>query len=107
MATDGAMQYPDRPPMTVAEIVALTKKELNPEDERHVKVAATGIGALEGQTLDLSHQGISVLPVEVIVLIKDKVERYMLRKGRTGGGGLTHEADSRCRIIHRLPYRRK
>jgi len=27
-------------------------------------------------TLDLSHKNINALPVEVIVLIRDKVERY-------------------------------
>ena len=62
--------------MTVADVVAYTQKELDTDAE--AKVSATGVGVVESQTgatLDLSHKNLHALPVEVIVLIKDKVER--------------------------------
>ena len=66
--------------MTVADLVAYTKQELNADAERQAKVTAVGVvGDLQSQTgatLDLSHKNIHALPVEVIALIKDKVERY-------------------------------
>ncbi|KAK5127644.1 hypothetical protein LTR85_006985 [Meristemomyces frigidus] len=81
MATDGTKTYGDKPSMTVAHLVAFTKKELDADAERQSKVSTTGIDALESQTgatLDLSHKNIQALPVEVIVLIKDRVERLAL-----------------------------
>jgi len=69
----------NRPSLTVAELVAYTKKELDADAERQAKVSAAGVGGFESQTgatLDLSHKKINALPVEVIALIKDKVERY-------------------------------
>lgn len=78
MASDIAVPHPDKPPMTVGELVAFTKKELDADAERQAKVAAAGAGELQSQTgvtLDLSHKNIHALPVEVIALIKDKVER--------------------------------
>lgn len=79
MASDGATHL-DKPTMTVAELVAFTKKELDADAERQAKVSVAGVaGGLESQTgatLDLSHKNIHALPVEIIVLIKDKVERY-------------------------------
>ncbi|KYG49080.1 hypothetical protein M433DRAFT_82746 [Acidomyces richmondensis BFW] len=71
----------NRPSLTVAELVAYTKKELDADAERQAKVSAAGGGGLESQTgatLDLSHKKIYTLPVEVITLIKDKVERLAL-----------------------------
>ena len=66
--------------MTVVELVAFTKKELDADAERQSKLQAAGAVELpkesqSGSTLDLSHKNIHALPVEVIVLIKDKVER--------------------------------
>ncbi|TKA73107.1 hypothetical protein B0A55_04840 [Friedmanniomyces simplex] len=81
MASDAAL-YIDKPSMTVAELVAYTKKELDTDAERQAKVSAEGtVGDLHSQTgvtLDLSHKNIHALPVEVIVLIRDKVERLAL-----------------------------
>ena len=76
MATDAAGTYGDKAAMTVADLVLYTQKELDTDAE--AKVSATGVGVVEsqtGETLDLSHKNLHALPVEVIVLIKDKVER--------------------------------
>jgi hypothetical protein len=79
MASDNAA-YTDKPSMTVAELVSYTKKELDADAERQAKVTSVGavsdLHAQTGATLDLSHKNIHALPVEVIALIKDKVERY-------------------------------
>jgi len=78
MASDAATTYSDKPSMTVGELVTFTRKELDADAERQAKVSAAGLGGLESQTgatLDLSHKNIHALPVEVIALIKDKVER--------------------------------
>lgn len=69
-----------KPPMTSAELVAFVKKELDTDEERQAKVVAASAGEVPresqtGSTLDLSHKNINALPPEVIVLIKDKVER--------------------------------
>lgn len=79
MASDTSSQ-PSKPPMTSPELVAFVKKELDADEERQAKVASAGAGGVPresqtGSTLDLSHKNISSLPVEVIILIKDKVER--------------------------------
>ncbi|KAF2158603.1 hypothetical protein M409DRAFT_61496 [Zasmidium cellare ATCC 36951] len=79
MASDTSSQ-PSKPPMTSPELVAFVKKELDADEERQAKVASAGAGEVPresqtGSTLDLSHKNISSLPVEVIILIKDKVER--------------------------------
>jgi hypothetical protein len=78
MAMDAAATHWNRPPMELQELIAFTRRELDADAERQAQVAADG-GALESQTgatLDLSHKNIHALPVEVIALIKDKVERY-------------------------------
>ncbi len=79
MASDVAL-YTENPAMTVAELVAYTRHELDTDAERQAKVSAEGgVGDSQsqtGMTLDLSHKNINALPVEVIVLIRDKVERY-------------------------------
>ncbi|KAK0836230.1 RAM signaling network component [Friedmanniomyces endolithicus] len=81
MASDVAL-YTDKPAMTVAELVAYTRHELDTDAERQAKVSAEGgVGDSQsqtGMTLDLSHKNINALPVEVIVLIRDKVERLAL-----------------------------
>lgn len=81
MALDATATYGDKPTMTLSDLVAYTKEELDADAERQAKVTAAGIGGeLQGQTgstLDLSHKNIHALPVEVIVLIKDKVERWV------------------------------
>ena len=74
------LAYPDAPPMTVAELVTYTKKELDADAERHAKLHAAGAVELPresqtGATLDLSQKNLRALPVEVISLIRDKVER--------------------------------
>lgn len=79
MASDTSSQ-PSKPPMTSPELVAFVKKELDADEERQAKVSAASAGEVPresqtGSTLDLSHKNISSLPVEVIILIKDKVER--------------------------------
>lgn len=65
--------------MTAAEVTAYVKKELD-EDAERSQLQASNAGVLPtesatGVTLDLSHKYIHALPVEVIGLIKDKVER--------------------------------
>ena len=79
MATETVV-LPDKPPMTVSELVAFTKNELDADVERHAQLQATHPGELPreshtGVTLDLSYKGVNALPVEVISLIRDKVER--------------------------------
>ena len=84
MATDSVARL-ERPPMTVAELVAFTKKELDSDAER-ARLQASSAGVLPaesqaGTTLDLSNAKIHALPVEVLGLIKDRVERcvWLLR----------------------------
>ncbi len=80
MAMDG-LSWAGHPPMSVAELVAYTKKELDADSaEKQAKLQASSVGELpkesqNGATLDLSRRNISALPVEVIELIKDRVER--------------------------------
>lgn len=69
-----------RPLMTAAELVAYCKKELDADAERQAKLQAASAGELPretqaGATLDLGNKNIHQLPVEVVELIKDKVER--------------------------------
>ena len=76
MATDITSTNGDKSAMTIAELVVFSQKELDKDAEE--KVSVTGVGVEESQTgatLDLSHKNLHALPVEVIVLIKDKVER--------------------------------
>lgn len=81
MATDNFL--PVARPMTVAELIAHTKKELDADaSEKQAKLLAASVGELPkesqtGATLDLSRQNISALPVELIELIKDRVERFI------------------------------
>ena len=78
MATEAVATNHEKSSMTVSQLVEYTKQELDADAERQAKVSATGTGGLESQTgatLDLSHKNINALPVEVIALIKDKVER--------------------------------
>ena len=79
MASD-VDSHNSKPAMTVAELVAFTKKELDADAERQAKVSAASAGELPqesqtGATLDLSHKNIRELPGEVIFLIRNKVER--------------------------------
>ncbi|KAI6858967.1 hypothetical protein KC316_g9464, partial [Hortaea werneckii] len=77
MATEAVATNHEKSSMTVSQLVEYTKQELDADAERQAKVSATGTGGLESQTgatLDLSHKNINALPVEVIALIKDKVE---------------------------------
>lgn len=64
-------------PMTPNELITYVKNELDADEERQAPISATAPGEQlpTGSTLDLSHKGISALPVDVILLIKDKVER--------------------------------
>lgn len=63
--------------MTASELISFVKRELDADEERQAKVTTASPGDLPtGSTLDLSHKNISALPVEVVILIKDKVERY-------------------------------
>ncbi|KAK5171328.1 RAM signaling network component [Saxophila tyrrhenica] len=78
------MSWANKTPMTVAGLVAHTKKELDADStDKQAKLLAASVGELpkesqNGATLDLSRQNISALPVEVIELIKDRVERLAL-----------------------------
>lgn len=86
MATEPTAQAPKQP-MTAPELIAFVKNELDADEERQAKVSAASAGELPresqtGSTLDLSHKNINALPVEVVILIKDKVERYT----QSGGG---------------------
>ena len=90
MASDTVV-HSDQPPMTVAELVTFTKKELDADAERQARLQAASAGELPresqtGVTLDLSHRNLHALPVEVIALIKDKVERYACSGGGWGRG---------------------
>ncbi|GAB1742450.1 hypothetical protein NU219Hw_g7996t1 [Hortaea werneckii] len=81
MATEAVATNHEKSSMTVSQLVEYTRQELDADAERQAKVSATGTGGLESQTgatLDLSHKNINALPVEVIALIKDKVERLAL-----------------------------
>jgi len=78
MASGMAVPSFDKPSMTVGDLVAFTRKELDADAERQARVAAGEAGELQnqtGSTLDLSHKNIHALPVEVVALIKDRVER--------------------------------
>lgn len=80
MATDTTAQA-FKQPMTAPELIAFVKNELDADEERQAKASAASAGELPresqtGSTLDLSHKHINALPVEVVILIKDKVERY-------------------------------
>lgn len=90
MATDTTAQA-SKQPMTAPELIAYVKNELDADEERQAKVSAASAGELPresqtGSTLDLSHRNLNVLPVEVVILIKDKVERYIPERvdGRAG-----------------------
>ena len=79
-----------RAPMTSEQLVELVTKELEDEQEREAKAAAVIAGELPkdqqtGSTLDLSHKNISVLPAEVVLLIKDRVERCVNGEGARDG----------------------
>lgn len=80
MATDSVVPF-DTPPLTIAELIAFTKKELDADAERQAQLQAASAGELPRAThadvtLDLGKKGIRALPVEIIELIKDNVERY-------------------------------
>lgn len=72
-----------KPPMLAADVVAYVRKELDIDDEHLARVITANSADLprdahSGVTLDLSHKNIRELPVDVIALIKDKVERLAL-----------------------------
>ncbi|EMC97600.1 hypothetical protein BAUCODRAFT_122033 [Baudoinia panamericana UAMH 10762] len=79
MASENAI-YGEPFPVTVAELLAYTRKDLNDQAKQQGEVSAEGLegGVHTGVTVDLSHKNIHALPVEVIDLIKDKVERLAL-----------------------------
>lgn len=64
--------------MTDAELVEHVKKDIS-NDEARTAAGASDLptsAPQTGMTLDLSHRNITTLPTEVVLLIKDKVERY-------------------------------
>ncbi|KAK3673747.1 RAM signaling network component [Recurvomyces mirabilis] len=76
----------EQPPMTVAELVAFTQRQLESDAEQQAHIKAAGLvgGHLQsqtGSTLNLSHLEIPALPVEVVALIRDRVERYAKDNG--------------------------
>lgn len=98
MTTD-VISESDKLAKHTAELLAFIKTELEADAERHAKLQASGAGELPhesqtGVTLDLGHKNLRVLPLEVISLIKDKVERYDFRRGASGAV----DADSRRRL---------
>lgn len=93
MASDTGSAYPTFPPkpqlqvptaaMNAHEVVAYVRKELDINEEHLARVISSNNGELphdahSGVTLDLSHKNIHELPVEVVALIKDRVERLAL-----------------------------
>ena len=89
MASDSGSAYPAFPNKThavmhtTAEMVAYVRKELDIDQEHLARVISNNNGELphdahSGVTLDLSHKNIHELPVEVVALIKDRVERLAL-----------------------------
>lgn len=52
--------------------MALEAEDRSDEDEN------AGTGPKPGVTLDMSRKGIQILPEEVVDIIKDRLERYML-----------------------------
>lgn len=79
MATDVASEI-ERSAKINTDLLAFVKKELEADAERQAKLQASGVGGLphesQGVTLDITHKNLRSLPLEVISLIKDKVERY-------------------------------
>lgn len=66
--------------MSKAELLAYTQKELDADAERHAKAAAASNGEVPsespaGATIDLSKKGIEELPIEIIQMISERVER--------------------------------
>lgn len=87
MASENGSAYPTFPKsqhaMNVSEIVAYVRKELDGDEQHLARVISSNNGELphdahSGVTLDLSHKNIHELPVEVVALIKDRVERLAL-----------------------------
>ena len=71
----------DKIAKNTADLLTFIKKELDADAERQAKLQASGAGELPhesetGVTLDLTHKNLRALPLEVIAVIKDKVERY-------------------------------
>lgn len=65
----------------VAALVEYTKSLLDAEDQQHAQVAEAANGQVShglspGATVDLSKRSMHELPVEVIELMRDRVERY-------------------------------
>lgn len=81
MATTDSPSYvrPDQPPapMSASEVIAYVKQELEADEARQAQISTTELPreSQTGYTVDLSFKGISTLPVEVVLLIKEKVER--------------------------------
>lgn len=75
--------------MTDDEVLAYIKHEFQKDaDDAQRQAADAGLlptDSATGMTLDLSHKNIRALPVEVIGLIKDKVERYGCENKRRRG----------------------
>lgn len=74
--------------MSITELIAFTQQELDTEAERQAQIVAESTGEVlqSGVTLDYSKKDIHELPVEVILLFKDKVERYV--EGTTANEGI-------------------
>ena len=53
MATESVL-YANRPPMTVAELVAFTKKELNADAERQAQLHAASAGEVRSESQEHS-----------------------------------------------------
>lgn len=49
-----------------------------------VDAGAVGTGLRSGVTVDLSRRGIQKLPEEVVVIVKDQLERYILPCASSG-----------------------
>lgn len=98
--------------MTVLELIAFVKKELDTDEERQAKIALAGDGgsgvvpekAHSGHTLDLSHKNIEALPVAVVALIKERVERCVEVGRRRRCCRADGDTDLHYHTIHAFKY---
>lgn len=71
---------PERPVTAITDLVAYTKQQLEEHAKDQAKLQAASAGELPsesqgGATLDFSNRSLKTLPLDVILLIKERVER--------------------------------
>ena len=99
--------------MSVPELIAFVKQELDTDEERQARIALAEDGgsgivpdkAHSGHTLDLSHKNIEALPVQVVALIKERVARCVLvgrwREGCSADGDTDLHYHTICAFTYR------